>query len=131
MVLRYMQPAALPPNRAGPFAYSCPPQVGNPNSLSFTLNGAPVTIANPDPRLTLLDWLRGVAGLTGTKSSCRQVKTLPFPCVSTAFVAKTVPFLAVSTAGREDAAHARWPCSTRTPAPARCVLSARVAHLPP
>ena len=31
-----------------------------------------MTVENPDPRLSLLDYLRGVAGHTGTKSSCRQ-----------------------------------------------------------
>jgi len=39
---------------------------------TFTLNGEEVTIENADPRLTLLDYLRGVSGLTGTKGSCRQ-----------------------------------------------------------
>ena len=42
------------------------------SSCSFTLNGEAVTVDNPDPRLTLLDYLRGVSGLTGTKGSCRQ-----------------------------------------------------------
>lgn len=42
------------------------------SACSFTLNGQPVTVENPDPRLTLLDYLRGDAGLTGTKGSCRQ-----------------------------------------------------------
>ncbi len=42
------------------------------SSCSFTLNGEALTVNNPDPRLTLLDYLRGVSGLTGTKGSCRQ-----------------------------------------------------------
>ena len=43
-----------------------------PADLTFMLNGKTVHIVEPDPRMTLLDYLRGVAGLTGTKGSCRQ-----------------------------------------------------------
>jgi xanthine dehydrogenase/oxidase len=43
-----------------------------PQDLTFLLNGTTVHIENPDPRMTLLDYLRGTAGLTGTKGSCRQ-----------------------------------------------------------
>ena len=50
-----------------------PPPVNTPPSdLTFQLNGKTVHIDDPDPRMTLLDYLRGVAGLTGTKGSCRQ-----------------------------------------------------------
>ena len=43
-----------------------------PATLDFVLNGEPVHVDDPDPRMSLLDYLRGVAGLTGTKGSCRQ-----------------------------------------------------------
>ena len=39
--------------------------------LKFWLNGRPVTIANPDPGMTLVDYLHGM-GLTGTKVGCGQ-----------------------------------------------------------
>ena len=40
--------------------------------VQFTLNGKSVSVSQPDPRMSLLDYLRNVAGHTGTKSSCRQ-----------------------------------------------------------
>jgi xanthine dehydrogenase/oxidase len=41
--------------------------------LSFVLNGTPVTVADPDPRQTLLDYLRSPEiGLTGAKASCGE-----------------------------------------------------------
>eukprot|EP00930_Biecheleria_cincta_P046574 TRINITY_DN32131_c0_g1_i1.p1 TRINITY_DN32131_c0_g1~~TRINITY_DN32131_c0_g1_i1.p1 ORF type:complete len:1340 (-),score=248.01 TRINITY_DN32131_c0_g1_i1:269-4288(-) len=40
--------------------------------LSFTLNGQKVEIPRPDPRVTLLEYLRDTALLTGTKRSCLQ-----------------------------------------------------------
>ncbi|MGH6903393.1 MAG: molybdopterin cofactor-binding domain-containing protein, partial [Geminicoccaceae bacterium] len=41
--------------------------------LRFILNGAPVAVADPDPRETLLDYLRSPEiGLTGAKSSCGE-----------------------------------------------------------
>ncbi len=41
--------------------------------LSFTLNGTPVRVWDPDPARTLLDWLRDPAvGLTGTKLVCGE-----------------------------------------------------------
>jgi len=42
-------------------------------SITFVLNGAPVTLP-PDtsPTMTLLDWLRGPAALTGTKEGCAE-----------------------------------------------------------
>ena len=43
-----------------------------PNQVSFSLNGETVTIKNPDPSRTLLDYLRYDVGLTGTKGSCRR-----------------------------------------------------------
>ena len=39
--------------------------------VSFTLNGAPVTVTAP-PTTTLLDWLREARGLTGTKEGCNE-----------------------------------------------------------
>ena len=39
--------------------------------VSFTLNGAPVTVDVP-PTTTLLDWLREARGLTGTKEGCNE-----------------------------------------------------------
>ena len=41
------------------------------DNLHFYLNGTPVTLQNPDPELTLLEYLRGV-GLTGTKLGCAE-----------------------------------------------------------
>jgi xanthine dehydrogenase/oxidase len=41
-------------------------------TATFSLNGRSVKVTNPDPSLTLLDYLRYTAGLTGTKGSCRQ-----------------------------------------------------------
>ncbi|WP_431298313.1 xanthine dehydrogenase small subunit [Tabrizicola sp. BL-A-41-H6] len=40
--------------------------------ISFLLNGAPVTVADQPPTRTLLDWLRDVRGLTGTKEGCNE-----------------------------------------------------------
>ncbi|MDP3262585.1 MAG: xanthine dehydrogenase small subunit [Tabrizicola sp.] len=40
--------------------------------ISFLLNGAPVTVADQPPTRTLLDWLREVRGLTGTKEGCNE-----------------------------------------------------------
>jgi xanthine dehydrogenase/oxidase len=43
------------------------------NILSFTLNGEPVAIQNPDPRTLLVDYLRSPeVGLTGTKLVCGE-----------------------------------------------------------
>ena len=43
------------------------------NVLSFTLNGEPVTIENPDPTTLLVDYLRsGKVGLSGTKLVCAE-----------------------------------------------------------
>ncbi|WP_338662882.1 FAD binding domain-containing protein [Pararoseomonas sp. SCSIO 73927] len=41
--------------------------------IAFTLNGAPRALPpGTSPTLTLLDWLRGPAGLTGTKEGCAE-----------------------------------------------------------
>eukprot|EP00042_Codosiga_hollandica_P056153 m.803689 g.803689 ORF g.803689 m.803689 type:complete len:1324 (-) comp59281_c0_seq1:203-4174(-) len=41
-------------------------------SISFTLNGNPVTVENPDPLMTLNEYIRTVANLKGTKRSCAE-----------------------------------------------------------
>ncbi|MEL6167400.1 MAG: xanthine dehydrogenase small subunit [Pseudomonadota bacterium] len=40
--------------------------------IAFLLNGETVTIDNPEPTRTLLDWLREDRGLTGTKEGCNE-----------------------------------------------------------
>lgn len=42
------------------------------NSVSFTLNGAPVNVDGVSPSLTLNSWLRSQPGLTGTKKMCGE-----------------------------------------------------------
>lgn len=42
------------------------------SSISFTLNGSPVTVENPDPTMSLNEWLRTKACLPGTKRSCQE-----------------------------------------------------------
>src|ERR1700676_4776128 len=43
------------------------------NHLVFCLNGRPIRIANPDPHVLLIDFLRSKeVGLTGTKLSCGE-----------------------------------------------------------
>jgi len=40
--------------------------------ITFLLNGETVTLRDPSPTETLLDWLRGARGLTGTKEGCKE-----------------------------------------------------------
>ena len=43
------------------------------DSLLFYLNGSPVEIQQPDPRVRLIDYLRSPeVGLTGTKLACGE-----------------------------------------------------------
>ncbi|MGR3497021.1 xanthine dehydrogenase small subunit [Citreimonas sp.] len=40
--------------------------------ITFLLNGETVDLRDSDPTATLLDWLRGPRGLTGTKEGCNE-----------------------------------------------------------
>ncbi|MFW8596053.1 xanthine dehydrogenase small subunit [Cribrihabitans neustonicus] len=41
-------------------------------TVTFHLNGEEVSLPDPDPAATLLDWLREDRGLTGTKEGCNE-----------------------------------------------------------
>lgn len=41
-------------------------------NIAFHLNGTPVCLSDVPPTQTLLDWLREVRGLTGTKEGCNE-----------------------------------------------------------
>jgi xanthine dehydrogenase small subunit len=42
------------------------------SEIAFLLNGTPVRVAGESPTRTLLDWLRDVRGLKGTKEGCNE-----------------------------------------------------------
>ncbi len=42
------------------------------SQIRFLLNGSPVSLTDPAPDVTLLDWLRTEKGLTGTKEGCNE-----------------------------------------------------------
>ena len=42
------------------------------NEVSFFLNGAPVTVTNPDPAMHLVEYIREVEGLKATKIGCNE-----------------------------------------------------------
>jgi xanthine dehydrogenase small subunit len=42
------------------------------SEIAFLLNGTPVRVAGESPTRTLLDWLRDVRGLRGTKEGCNE-----------------------------------------------------------
>jgi len=40
--------------------------------VNFLLNGEPVRLDSIGPTVTVLDWLREIRGLTGTKEGCNE-----------------------------------------------------------
>ncbi|XP_078701723.1 uncharacterized protein LOC144927862 [Branchiostoma floridae x Branchiostoma belcheri] len=42
------------------------------DKLTFWVNGKRHVVQNPDPAVTLNEWLRSQRGLTGTKVMCRE-----------------------------------------------------------
>jgi xanthine dehydrogenase small subunit len=49
-----------------------PPSPADPRTLSFLLDGEVVHITNPAPTMTVLNYLREVAGRSGTKEGCAE-----------------------------------------------------------
>lgn len=43
------------------------------STLKFFVNGTPISLVNPDPHWTLLDFIRSQHGLKGTKLGCGEV----------------------------------------------------------
>ncbi len=70
----------LPTNNSLNFTYggqvvssiSSSPAVSFNNSIQFLLNGNLVTVANPDPEMTLLHYIRTFTPYKGTKKGCNQ-----------------------------------------------------------
>lgn len=76
--------AASAASAASASTFSTPPALWD-NTLTFGINGTPVTLTNPDPTMHLVDYIRDVAMLKGTKVWCpRQFPVLctcqPEPC---------------------------------------------------
>lgn len=44
----------------------------HPSTLPFYLNGTPISLSNPNPHWTLLDFIRSQHGLKGTKLGCGE-----------------------------------------------------------
>ena len=75
---------AAPSAASAASTFSTPPALWD-NTLTFGINGTPVTLTNPDPTMHLVDYIRDVAMLKGTKVWCpRQFPVLctcqPEPC---------------------------------------------------
>ena len=51
---------------------STTPPAGYARDLQVYVNGTKVVVANPQPEMTLLDFLRVEVGLTGTKLGCGE-----------------------------------------------------------
>jgi len=44
----------------------------DPDTITFTINGKSYSVTNPDPSVSLNQFIRNTAGLTGTKRSCAE-----------------------------------------------------------